>query len=163
MKYIIRTRNSTGRKVYVKIDKAKSKAYECLVYAGFTRDKNVAYHYSNREEAQDALRKFKVAYDHMSFSIEEHLPHVTNEGLQTEPAENVLVATIRALKLFPDVDFEHLKWADYFYRSMDIFDVHELSKQTRKKTTYTITVPVGTGEVHILDAEGRCLFWSTFM
>lgn len=77
MKYIIKTRNSQGRKVYVKIDKAKTKASGSLVYAGFTRDKQVAHHYGSLGQAKEALKEFKVAYDHLSFSIEEHLPLIS--------------------------------------------------------------------------------------
>ena len=163
MKYTIKTRNSQGRKVYVKIDEAKTKASGSLVYAGFTRDKHGAHHYDTLGQAKEALKEFKVAYDHMSFSIEEHLPHVINEGMRTEPADSVAIAILRALKLFPDVDFEHLKWSDGVYAKMDAFDLLEVSKGLRGTTSFTITVPQGTGEVHILDDNNKAIYWATFM
>lgn len=74
MKYIIKARNlESGRKIYVKADKSKSKALGHIVYKGFTRNKHVAHHYDSLEKAKEVLRELKVAYDHMSFTIEEHL------------------------------------------------------------------------------------------
>lgn len=163
MKYIIKARNiEGGRKTYVKADKGKSKALGHIVYKGFTRDKHVAYHYDSLEEAKEALRELKVAYDHMSFTIEEHLPYTLNEGLMTEPSDSLLIAMLRAIKLFPEVDFEHLKWADGFYVNMDVFDINEQLKGWERKHTFTITARCG--EVHImLDDNDQASYWATFM
>lgn len=68
MQYIIQTRKA-GRKVYVKVDEGKYKASGLLVHMGFTRDKHVAHHYATLREAQSALKEYKVAYNHLSFSI----------------------------------------------------------------------------------------------
>lgn len=162
MKYIIKTRNSQGRKVYVKVDEAKTKAYGSLVYAGFTRDKHVAHHYDTLGQAKEALKGFKVAYDHMSFSIEEHIPYTTNEGLSTEPTNSLLQATMRAIRLFPEIDFEHLKWSDGFYTGMDIFDVNDLVKGCEGKHTFVIRARLG--EVHIyMDGKDQASYWADFL
>lgn len=53
MQYIIKTRNSQGRKAYVKADEAKHKVTGDIVYTGFTRNKHLAHHYANLKEAQE--------------------------------------------------------------------------------------------------------------
>lgn len=162
MQYIIKTRNSQGRKVYVKADKAKTKALGCIVYNGFTRDKQLAHHYATIEGAQSALQECRVAYDHLRFSIEEHIPYTTNEGLSTEPTNSLLQATMRAIRLFPDVDFEHLKWSDGVYDSMNIFDVNDLVKGWNGKHTFVFRACVG--EIHIyMDGKEQASFWASFM
>lgn len=46
---------------------------------------------------------------------------------------------------------------------MNAFDLLEVSKGLRGTTSFTITVPQGTGEVHILDDNDKAIYWSTFM
>lgn len=80
MQYIIKTRNSQGHKVYVKADEAKYKVTGDIVYTGFTRNKHLAHHYANLKEAQSALQECRVAYDHLSLSLEAHLAHSLLNG-----------------------------------------------------------------------------------
>lgn len=161
MQYIIQTRKA-GRKVYVKIDEGKYKASGLLVYTGFTRDKHVAHHYATLSEAQSALKEHKAAYDHLSFSIEEHVPHTTNEDLRTEPTRSLTIAFIRAQKLFPEIDFENLKWSDGFYTSLSIFDINALVKSWRGDITFTIRARLG--EVHIyLNDDDQASYWAAFL
>lgn len=160
MKYIINARNfGGGRKTYVK---ASREVNGGLIYKGFTRTKRIAFHWDSYAEAIEALKSLKVAYEHKSFGIEEHLPTIKSEGLITEPADSLMVAAIRAIHLFPEVPFENLRYSDGFFRNMDIFEVWELIKSWREAHTYSITVRCG--EVHILiDDKDQASFWASFM
>lgn len=162
MQYIIKTRNSQGRKVYVKADEAKHKVTGDIVYTGFTRNKHLAHHYANLKEAQSALQECRVAYDHLSLSLEAHIPYTTGEGMSTEPVNSLLRATMRAIRLFPDIDFEHLKWSDGFYTGMNIFDVNDLVKGWEGKHTFVIRARLG--EVHIyMDGRDQASYWTDFL
>lgn len=161
MQYIIQTRKA-GRKVYGKVDEGKYKASGLLVHMGFTRDKHVAHHYATLREAQSVLKEYKVAYEHLSFSIEEHVPYTTNEGLRTEPTRSLTIAFIRAQKLFPEIDFETLKWSDGFYTGLSIFDINALVKSWKGDTTFTIRARLG--EVHIyLNDNDQASYWAAFL
>lgn len=161
MQYIIQTRKA-GRKVYVKVDEGKYKDLGLLVYTGFTRDKHVAHHYATLSEAQSALKEHKAAYDHLSFSIEEHVPHTTNEGLRTESTRSLTIAFIRAQKLFPEIDFENLKWSDGFHTGLSIFDINALVKSWRGDITFTIRACLG--EVYIyLNDDYQASYWAAFL